>query len=231
MTEPAAVSRAVAPEQAEPPVLPRPANAEEALVRLREGNDRFASGTPLHPNRSVELRQHLADGQAPYVAVLACADSRVTPELVFDCGIGELFVCRVAGAVLDPSVVASLYFAVEVLGVEVMLVLGHTACGAVRAAVDAVTGHPVPPELRALVESVRPAVEDVAQRPGATRSAGGSAAELDRLTDRAVGANVERVMGQLVEDPLGIGAAVSAGRARLVGGVLDLRSGLVSWVR
>lgn len=218
MAEPSA-----ADHTAEPPVLPRPVNADEALARLRDGNARFAAGAPLHPNRSVELRRHLADGQAPYVAVLACADSRVTPELVFDCGIGELFVCRVAGAVLDPSVVASLYFAVEVLAVDLVLILGHTGCGAVRAAVDAVAGQPVPPELRALVEAVRPAVtETVAHRPGA---------DPDRLTDQAVMANVERVMGQLVGHSPGVATAVAEGRTRLVGGLLHLRSGLVEMLR
>jgi carbonic anhydrase len=200
------------------PEIARPATPAEALSRLKEGNARFAAGNPLHPNRSVELRHHLADGQAPYVAVLTCADSRVTPELVFDCGIGELFVCRVAGNVAEEADVASLAFAVEALGSLVVLVMGHTRCGAVKAAVDVSAGRAEAGELSSLTDPILPAVA----------AAAGGGATGDQLVDAAVAVNVRLVLGKLLASSPILAAAEAAGTVQFVGGVLDLYSGDVT---
>ena len=111
-----------------------PIDARAALARLREGNARFASGTTRHPNSDVDRRLDLSSGQAPFAAILACADSRVPPEIVFDCGLGDLFVVRSAGQMVENAVLASLEFAVHKLAVPLILVLGHDNCGAVAAA-------------------------------------------------------------------------------------------------
>ena len=108
--------------------------APEALDRILEGNRRFAEGAGASGDFSPSRREGLAEGQAPLAVVLGCADSRVPPEVVFDQGLGDLFVVRVAGTVVGASVVGSIEFAAEVLGTRLILVLGHSACGAVGAA-------------------------------------------------------------------------------------------------
>ncbi|WP_422646774.1 carbonic anhydrase [Actinoalloteichus caeruleus] len=116
----------------------RPRTADEAWTALRAGNDRFVRGDLRHPHQSVERREDLADGQDPFATVLACADSRVPPEIVFDQGLGDLFTVRSAGEVLDDAVIGSIEYAVEHLHTPLVLVLGHSGCGAVQAAVDLV---------------------------------------------------------------------------------------------
>src|SRR3954469_10461628 len=101
-----------------------------ALQRLHDGNARFVSGASQHPNQTAEARQALVSGQAPFAALLSCVDSRVPPELVFDTGLGELFVARTAGQVIDEAVIGSLEYAVSALGVRLIMVLGHSGCGA-----------------------------------------------------------------------------------------------------
>jgi carbonic anhydrase len=121
---------------AEPPVRPRP---EAVLEKLLEGNQRFIEGKLLHPRRTPKDFAALAEGQAPLAVIVACADSRVTPELIFDQGIGDLFVVRVAGNIVSgagPTVKGSIEYAVAELGVRLVMVLGHTACGACKAAIE-----------------------------------------------------------------------------------------------
>ena len=102
--------------------------------RLLAGNRRFAEGKPVHPNRSVEARKALIDTHEPDAAVLSCSDSRVSPDIIFDAGIGDLFTVRTAGQVIDDAVIASLEYAVDVLGVRLLVVLGHQNCGAIKQA-------------------------------------------------------------------------------------------------
>ena len=109
--------------------------AEEALSRLKEGNARFVSGQARFPTMQKEVLADLAKGQQPYATVLGCSDSRVPPELVFDAGFGELFVIRVAGNVLGPSIVGTLQYAGAHLHTPLFIVLGHEGCGAVKAAI------------------------------------------------------------------------------------------------
>lgn len=102
--------------------------------RLLAGNRRFAEGKPVHPNRSVEARKALIDTHEPDAAVLSCSDSRVSPDIIFNAGIGDLFTVRTAGQVIDDAVIASLEYAVDVLGVRLLVVLGHQNCGAIKQA-------------------------------------------------------------------------------------------------
>lgn len=112
------------------------AAVQAILEQLLEGNRRFAGSLPLHPNQDSVRRSECATGQKPVAAVLGCSDSRVPPEILFDCGIGDLFVVRTAGTVADNAAVASLEYAVDHLHIPLVIVLGHTSCGAVTAAVN-----------------------------------------------------------------------------------------------
>ena len=134
----------------------------EAMVRLEEGNARYKSGKYEHPNQSPECRELWTGKQEPWCVVLSCADSRVTPEMVFDTGIGELFIIRVAGNIANASTIASIeYAAANLKSVQGILVLGHESCGAVGAAVsikDSGGGAPSP-ALQHLVDHINPALE------------------------------------------------------------------------
>ncbi|OGG95082.1 MAG: hypothetical protein A2527_07865 [Candidatus Lambdaproteobacteria bacterium RIFOXYD2_FULL_50_16] len=126
---------------------------EEALVKLLEGNRRFLAGEQSHPRANIEIRRQLTLGQEPLACILGCADSRVPPQLIFDQVIGDLFMVRVAGNVLDDVVIGSIEFAVAVLETPLVMVLGHQNCGAVRAAIEHKDkiGH-----LRNLTERIEP---------------------------------------------------------------------------
>lgn len=130
--------------------------ANESLERLVEGNKRYVSDQLLHPNTGKERRDSQTGGQAPFAIVLSCADSRVVPEQIFDQGIGDLFVIRVAGNTANPSSIASIEYAVAHLGTKLILVLGHESCGACAAAVQ---GGDNGPNLNHLLDFIQPAVE------------------------------------------------------------------------
>lgn len=130
-------------------------SAEEALVLLKEGNERFQKGELKHPHLEKSHREQLMIGQHPYAVILSCADSRVIPELVFDCGLGDLFVIRVAGNVAKEKVLGSIEYAVEFLGTKLIMVLGHEKCGAVAAAMS---DDPVPGHIGSIVEVIKPAI-------------------------------------------------------------------------
>jgi len=125
---------------------------------LLSGNKRFVEGNPTHPNQSIARRQEMAKGQNPRAAVLACADSRVSPEIVFDQGLGDLFVVRVAGNVVNDPILGSLEYAVEHLGTRLIVVLGHQRCGAVAAAC---AGGEAPGHIGSLVQALAPAVDKI----------------------------------------------------------------------
>lgn len=143
-----------------PPAL----SPEQALARLRAGNARFAQHKEKRPDISFARRLALArTGQHPYAIILGCSDSRVPPELIFNEGLGDLFVIRDAGNVVDDEVLGSIEYAVEHLGAQLIVVLGHEKCGAVSAAVG---GAEAPGHIRTVVDSIRPAVEESASQPG-----------------------------------------------------------------
>jgi carbonic anhydrase len=134
--------------------------AGEALQRLRDGNRRFMEGKPLHSGQDIARSLELAGSQAPQAAILGCSDSRVAPELIFDLGLGELFVIRVAGNILDPQVIGSLEYAVEHLKVKLLVIMGHESCGAIKATLAAMEGSaPGSENLEQLIERIRPHLE------------------------------------------------------------------------
>jgi len=142
----------------------RPATPAATWRELRRGNERFIAGEPQHPRQDVDHRTSLAQRQRPLVAIFGCSDSRLSAEIIFDVGLGDAFVVRNAGQVISDSVLGSLEYAVGVLGVPLILVLGHDECGAVRAAIDsqAADATPLPPHIAKLVDRIVPAVRRVA---------------------------------------------------------------------
>jgi carbonic anhydrase len=140
-----------------------------AWKSLKEGNERFVAGEPQHPSQSVEYRASLADGQHPTAVVFGCADSRVAAEIIFDQGLGDMFVVRTAGHVIDSAVLGSIEYAVTILDVPLIVVLGHDSCGAVKATLAALDDGAVPGGyVRDLVERVTPSVL-LGRRDGLTR--------------------------------------------------------------
>lgn len=156
-------------------------SAEQALKRLIEGNQRYMSRKWNRPNQDEQRLLETAKGQHPFAIVLSCADSRVPPELVFDQGLGDLFVVRIAGNIINDAVLGSIEYAAEHLGVPLVMVLGHERCGAVAAAVE---GGNAPAHINSLVKAIQPAVERVKGKAG-------------DLLDNAVRANVELVVEQM----------------------------------
>jgi carbonic anhydrase len=138
-------------------------NAQDALAELQAGNARYMGGTSNYdPSLNAVERSRLLEGQTPYAVVLGCSDSRVPVEMVFDQGFGDLFVIRVAGNVVASSQIASVEFAAEQFGVRLVVVMGHTNCGAVEATIDALSAQTRPEalgNLRSIVDRIRPAVE------------------------------------------------------------------------
>ena len=136
-------------------------SAREARARLSAGNVRYQQDKDDHPNNTVERRSQLTGGQTPFASILTCSDSRVAPELVFDQGLGDLFVIRVAGNICDDAVMGSLEYASLHLGVKLIVVMGHQSCGAVGAAVENVdvSGPATHSHIDSLIESIRPAVK------------------------------------------------------------------------
>ena len=193
--------------------------AEEALSRLKEGNARFVSGQARFPTMQKEVLADLAKGQQPYATVLGCSDSRVPPELVFDAGFGELFVIRVAGNVLGPSIVGTLQYAGAHLHTPLFIVLGHEGCGAVKAAIASKFHRAVhQSRIALLLENIVPALDDL--DPTLTPTA---------LLNAAVEANVRRTIRALLESPEGR-ARAALGDVKLVGAVYDLNTGRVRFL-
>lgn len=192
---------------------------DAVLASLMEGNGRFVAGTPsLLSRRRPQDFAALAEGQAPTAIIVACADSRVAPELIFDQGVGDLFVVRVAGNVVTgagPVVKGSLEFAVAELGARLILVLGHTACGAVKAAVTHIDNKDaLPGSIEGLVDVIRPAVAAAAQLPG------------DKV-ENVIKANVRKCMETIKSlDPI-LAKSAASGDLKVAGGVYDLATGRV----
>jgi carbonic anhydrase len=137
----------------------RPKSPAHAWQELQAGNARFMAGERIHPNQDVHVRHRLSGKQWPFAVFFGCADSRVAAEIVFDQGLGDLFVVRTAGHVVDPSVLGSVEFGVQKLGAHLIVVLGHDSCGAVAAAIQAVASNHMPGGyIRDIVERVTPSV-------------------------------------------------------------------------
>lgn len=214
---------ACAPAEAGPESTPAPSTPEEALERLTAGNKRFAAGEAKHPNQNVDARTATEDHQAPWALVHGCVDSRVAPELVFDQGIGDIFTTRTAGAVLDDTLVGSMEFgAGSPYEVPLLVILGHTGCGAVTATVEAVAANPEEPEAPGEVADI---IDEIAPVVRATDPVEDQAAFIDDV----VAANALAVAEALIERSQIIRDAVEAGRTRVIAAVYDLNTGLVDW--
>ena len=190
-------------------------NPVSAWKSLKEGNERFVAGQSQHPSQSVEHRASLANGQKPTVALFGCGDSRVAAELIFDQGLGDMFVVRTAGHVMDSAVLGSLEFAVGALGVSVIVILGHDSCGAVKATLAALDDGALPGGyVRDLVERVAPSIL-LGRREGLTRA------------DEFEARHVVETGTQLLERSSAIAQAVAAGDLAIVGATYHLEDGRV----
>ena len=178
--------------------------AEHGLKALKEGNIRYISGVPLHPGQDASRREELLSGQNPFAVIIACSDSRASVEIIFDCGLGDLFVIRTAGHMLDEAALASAQYAAEHLGTPLFVVLGHSNCGAVKSVVEGVRadGH-----LGRALEKLSPIVSAAAARGGDS-------------VDAAVTVNIENSVAVLKTLPW-------AANIKIVGMKYDLQSGKV----
>lgn len=193
--------------------------ADKAMEMLREGNRRYVEGLKTGGSgRGAERRSQTAEGQHPYAMVLACADSRTAPEVFFDAGIGDLFVVRVAGNIVSQAnygVLGSLEFGHAVLGANLLVVLGHSSCGAVRSALDTIDGNSeLPGSIEGVVDAIRPAARRIQGKPG------------DPLVNATL-ANVQVGMERLPKSSDLLREAVAAGKLKIAGGIYDLKSGEV----
>jgi carbonic anhydrase len=193
--------------------------ADDALQRLKEGNARFVAGTARFPTVQKEILADLAKGQHPYATILSCSDSRVPPELIFDAGFGELFIIRVAGNVLSPEIAGSLQYAGRHLHTPLFVVLGHTNCGAVAAAIETrLHGTRQHSRIQLLLECILPGLSDL--DPQLTPEA---------MLARAVEANVRWTMRQILETPEGR-ERQAEGRVKLVGAIYEIETGRVRFL-
>jgi carbonic anhydrase len=192
---------------------------EEVLQLLREGNARFVEGRCRHPHADLAARREVAlHGQHPFATVLGCSDSRVPPEILFDQGVGDLFVVRTAGQVLGEAVLASIEYAVLHLETPLVVVLGHSRCGAVTATVQGGDAHG---HLPRLIARIAPAVAEArAEAPGAGPEA---------LVEAATRRHVELVRRAILDECPEVRVAQTAGRCRIQAAFYDLQAGLVEF--
>lgn len=209
------VTKGLVLSQILPPPEPAVNTPSDALNNLMAGNTRFMQGSPIHPNQSAERQAEVAQGQQPWAAILGCMDSRVPPELVFDQGLGDLFVARTAGQVIDNFVIGSLEYAVEE-GVKLVMVLGHQSCGAVKATIQTLqtNGH-AEGQIAALVEAIKPAVMEAQFEPG-------------DLLNNSIMVNVTLEIEYLKSSSQIISQGLAQGSIGLVGAIYDLGTGAVN---
>lgn len=189
-------------------------NSQDAIKLLQEGNQRYVAGKILGLDLSAARRNDLfTNGQKPFAVVLCCSDSRVPPELLFNQGLGDLFVVRVAGNIVDPVALGSIEYGAEHLGAPLVVVLGHSKCGAVKATVD---GGEAPGSIGALVEKIKP-ISDKAKAAGVTG---------DALYTKVEDDNITSVMAEVEKSPI-ISHLLHAGKLQLVGAKYHIDSGEV----
>jgi carbonic anhydrase len=184
----------------------------DPLQRLVAGNARFVSGEPVHPHQSSARRAELTTGQKPFAVVLTCADSRVAPEIYFDLGLGDIFVLRNAGNIVDENMLGSIEYAVEHLGSSLVVVVGHSKCGAVGAAV---AGGEVPGHIAGIVRTIAPSVA--------------AAANSAEPVEAAVRANAERMAATIASTGPILSEAVKKGHLRVAAARYDLATGVVEF--
>ena len=191
-------------------------NPVTAWKTLKEGNERFVAGKPEHPSQSIEYRASLAESQQPTAVVFGCADSRVAAEIIFDQGLGDMFVVRTAGHVIDSAVLGSIEYAVTVLNVPLIVVLGHDSCGAVKATLSAIDDGAVPGGyVRDLVERVTPSIL-LGRRDGLSR--------VDEFEER----HVNETAAQLARRSTIVTEGLAAGTLAIAGVTYHLADGRVA---
>jgi carbonic anhydrase len=186
--------------------------ANQAIQRLLAGNARFVAHRLSHPHQDSGRLAEVAGGQEPIAVVLSCADSRLPPEVIFDQGLGDIFTVRVAGNIAAPDVIGSIEYAVEHLGVPLIVVLGHEKCGAVSAAM---AGGEAGNHIHVLVDAIAPVVAEAKR-------------DTKDPVDAAVRLNVEQVVGQLEHSQPTLARAVAAGHLKVVGAYYSLDHGTVT---
>ncbi len=195
------------------PVVP----ADQGLQMLIDGNKRFVAGTLTSLNDLAGRRDQLESGQSPFAVVVCCSDSRVPPEIVFDQTLGQLFVVRTAGQVIDEAARGSIVYGVDYLQAPLILVLGHSGCGAVEATLAALQGNTIPGYAYRFAEGIGPAIQSVRNEPG------------DQL-DNAIRANIEFGVDRLRTSEPDLAPAVRSGQLTVAGGHYDLASGEVTFL-
>jgi carbonic anhydrase len=193
--------------------------SEQALERLKAGNARFVAGHPVHCNPQSQVKA-TAGGQAPFAAVLGCMDSRAAPELVFDQRIGDIFAVRIAGNFVNIDILGSLEYATQVAGAKLIVVLGHSDCGAVKGAID----HVQLGNLTAALENIRPAVSAVTDAGGPRHS------KNKKFVQRVSERNVTDAASQLTTRSKILAGLVSERKLLIVGAMHDVSTGAVSWM-
>ena len=187
-----------------------------ALSKLKRGNQRFIDAAMLHPDQNTEARQRLSAEQKPFAVLLSCSDSRLPPEVIFDQGLGDLFVVRVAGNIVDRDGLGSIEYAVDHLAAPLVVVLGHQNCGAVSATLEALRPPYAPPhgDVAALVDAITPAVGVASARPG-------------DLLDNSIRANAEQSRDRIMRSPE-LADQLGSGALRVVAAYYSLDTGLVT---
>jgi carbonic anhydrase len=192
--------------------IPYPNTPDEAIKRIREGNSRFVNDEALHPNRNDERKILQAQKQTPFVAIMGCSDSRVPSEIIFDQGLGDIFVVRTAGQVMADASVGSLEFATAVLGVKAIVVLGHEKCGAVKGALGK---DPLPGKIEYLVQQIRPAIQPYL----------GDQSKLEEAAHK----NVEYQVKKIKEMNPILKKYIDEGKIKVIGAMYNLSTGKVDF--
>ncbi|HPZ08342.1 MAG TPA: carbonic anhydrase [Candidatus Eremiobacteraeota bacterium] len=185
--------------------------SDEALKKLITGNKRFAERNMQHPNQTEERQNEIIAGQKPFAIILSCSDSRIPPEIVFDQGLGDLFVIRVAGNILDNIIKGSIEYAVDHLKVKLVMVLGHSNCGALKAAIS---GGRVSMNISQIIDSLLPSVTKARELKG-------------DIHENATKLNILRAVEQLMASPPVLDTLVKKGQLKIVGAYYNLETGLV----
>lgn len=184
---------------------------KNALERLLDGNQRFVHQKPKYPDQSLERLQLVAKGQYPFASILGCADSRVPAEIIFDQGLGDLFVVRVAGNVVSDIAIGSLEYSTAILGCQLIVVLGHRKCGAVT---EALQEQPAPGRISLIVEAIKPALERVKSKTG-------------DIHENAVIANIQYQAEKLQESSTILAKLIRKGQLKIVGACYNIEPGKV----
>ena len=192
------------------------ANPEEAFKELQSGNQHFIANEPQKQD-FVKQREELSKGQAPKVIVVTCSDSRVSPELIFDKGLGEVFVVRTAGNVVDSVAIGSIEYSAEHLGSQILLVLGHSSCGAVKATLG---GETPSPYINSIIHMIQPALATCKEHH----------VEDGKLLDATIEQNVKNQITKVIKDSKIIHELNAEGKLIVIGAVYDIKTGVVNYV-